>query len=78
MFIVNILALLLTIAGAVNTGLVGLFNYNFFNMIFGGSVEGSYKLLTRILFTIIGLAGLWSFTFFTKAALFRNIPKNKN
>lgn len=76
MFIVNVLALLLAIAGAINTGLIGFFNYNFLNMIFGGPIEGTYTMLTRILFAVIGLGGLWSLTFFTKIGFFRSAPKD--
>ncbi len=77
MFTVNVLALLLAIAGAINTGLIGFFNYNFLNMIFGGPIEGTYTMLTRVLFAVIGLGGLWALTFFTKSDLFRSEPKNK-
>lgn len=71
MFIINVLALLLSIIGALNLGLIGFFNYNFLNMIFGGEVTGTYMVLTRIVFAIIGLAGIWALSLFTKPALFK-------
>ncbi|MCH9811345.1 DUF378 domain-containing protein [bacterium] len=72
MFILNVLALIVAIAGAINTGLVGFFNYNFLNMIFGGEVAGTYPVLTRIVFAIIGLGGVWALSFFAKPALFKD------
>ena len=70
MFLVNIIALLVTIAGAVNLGLVGFFNYNFISMIFGGPVGGVYTTLTRVIFAIIGLGGIWSLSFLTRPGAF--------
>ena len=72
MFILNVLALIGAIAGAINTGLVGFFNYNFLSMVFGGSVQGEYTALARIIFAIIGLGGVWILSFFAKPALFKN------
>jgi uncharacterized membrane protein YuzA (DUF378 family) len=49
------LALVLVIIGALNWGLVGLFNFDLVATIFG-----SGSALTRIIYTLVGLAGLWS------------------
>ena len=49
------LALILSIIGAVNWGLVGICQFDLVAWIFGGS--GS--LLARIIYTLVGLAGLW-------------------
>ena len=46
-------ALVLTIIGAVNWGLIGLFNLNFISMLFGAST-----ILTRVIYTLVGLGGL--------------------
>lgn len=75
MFIINVLALIVTIAGAINTGLIGFFNYNFLSMIFGGPVQGTYSILGRIIFAIIGLGGVWALSFFAKPALFTDTHK---
>ena len=48
------LALLLAIAGCVNWGLVGLFSFNAVGWLFGGSAT----LLSRIVFVVVGAAGL--------------------
>ncbi|MBQ7794081.1 MAG: DUF378 domain-containing protein [Clostridia bacterium] len=50
------LALTLVIIGAVNWGSVGIFGFDFVSAILGGS--GS--VLSRIVFTLVGIAGLWS------------------
>ena len=45
--------LVLTIIGALNWGLVGLFNFNLVEAIFG--VEA---LLTKVIYSFVGLAGI--------------------
>jgi|JI9StandDraft_1071089.scaffolds.fasta_scaffold20862_4 uncharacterized membrane protein YuzA (DUF378 family) len=69
MFIVNVIALVLVVAGAINWGCVGIFNYNVINAIFGGEPMGMYTVGARALFSIVGLAGIWALSFFgrTKA-----------
>ncbi|MDO4567525.1 MAG: DUF378 domain-containing protein [Clostridia bacterium] len=49
------LALVLIIIGALNWGLVGLFQFDVIAAIFGGVSE----VVSRVLYTIVGLAGLW-------------------
>lgn len=49
------LALILSIVGSLNWGLVGIFRFDLVAWLFGG--QGA--LLSRIVYTIIGLAGLW-------------------
>ena len=43
----------LTIVGAINWGLVGLFNFNLVEAIFGVDA-----LLTKVLYSFVGLAGI--------------------
>ena len=50
------IALLLVIIGAVNWGLVGVFQFDLVASIFGG--QGA--LISRIIYTLVGAAGLWS------------------
>ena len=64
----NKLALALTIVGGINWGLVALFRFDLVAWLFGGS--GS--LISRILYTLVGLAGLWCITFFFRKAAFRD------
>lgn len=49
------LALILSIIGSLNWGLVGIFQFDLVAWLFGG--QGA--LLSRIVYTVIGLAGLW-------------------
>ena len=49
------LALILSIVGCANWGLVGIFQFDLVAWLFGG--QGA--LLSRIIYTVIGLAGLW-------------------
>lgn len=50
------IALLLVIIGAINWGLVGVFQFDLISYIFGG--QGA--LVSRVLYTLVGAAGLWS------------------
>ena len=50
------LSLLLVIVGAVNWGLIGLFQFDLVAFLFGG--QGA--LLARIVYAVVGAAGLWS------------------
>ena len=60
---INIIALTLVIIGAINWLLVGLFQFNLVDTIFG-----SLSLLTRIIYIIVGIAGLWSIALYSKIA----------
>ena len=52
----RIISLLLVIIGAINCGLIGLFDFNLVSLIFGG-VESS---LTRVIYILVGISGLLS------------------
>ena len=56
----NYIALILIVIGALNWAWIGLFLFDLVGAIFGGMTS----MLSRIIFTIVGLAGLWSLTFF--------------
>ena len=49
------LALILSIIGSLNWGLIGIFGFDLVGWLFNG--QGS--VVSRIVFTIVGLAGLW-------------------
>ena len=53
------LALILSIIGSLNWGLMGIFQFDLVAWLFGGSSS----LFSRIVYTIIGLAGLWCISF---------------
>ena len=56
--IADTIALILTIVGAINWGLVGLFKFDLVAWCFGGQTS----MLSRIVYTLVGLAGLWCIT----------------
>ncbi|MBQ1947505.1 MAG: DUF378 domain-containing protein [Clostridia bacterium] len=55
-------ALILVIIGALNWGSIGLFGFDIVAAIFGGQLA----LFSRIIYTLVGLAGLWSVTMLFK------------
>ncbi len=59
------IALILVIVGALNWGSIGLFGFDIVAAIFGGQLS----LLSRIIFTIVGVAGLWCITLLFKEKL---------
>ena len=65
------LTLILAIIGCANWGLVGLFQFDLVAWLFGG--QGS--LLSRIIYTLVGLAGLWCISFLFRRQ--KNCYKNK-
>ncbi len=56
----DIICLILVIIGAVNWGLVGFFAWNLVESLFG------FTGLTRIIYALVGLAGLYCLTMFTR------------
>ena len=52
----NVLAFILVIIGALNWGLWGFFQFDFVAWLF----HGNTTWLSRLIYAIIGLAGLWS------------------
>lgn len=56
------ISLILVIIGALNWGSIGLFGFDLVGALFGGQSA----MLSRIIFTLVGLAGLWSITILFK------------
>ena len=52
------ISLILTIIGAINWGLIGLAKFDLVAWIFGGQTA----TFSRIIYTLVGLAGLWCIT----------------
>ena len=52
------LALLLSIIGSLNWGLVGIFKFDLVAWIFGGQDA----VISRIIYALVGIAGLWCIT----------------
>ena len=61
------ICLILAIIGCLNWGLVGLFSFDLVAWIFGGTGV----LLSRIVYTVVALAGIWCISL-----LFRNEHEN--
>lgn len=53
--IMDRIALILSIIGALNWGSIGLFKFDIVAWIFGGQDA----LLSRIVYTVVALAGIW-------------------
>ena len=49
------IALVITIIGAINWGLIGLFDFNLVD-----SISGTMSLISRIIYILVGISGLWS------------------
>lgn len=49
------IALILVIIGAVNWALIGIFQFDLVGYLFGGQSA----VLRRIIYTVVGAAGLW-------------------
>lgn len=55
---INIIALTIGIIGAVNWGLIGFFNFNLVESLFG------IGWIARIIYAVVGLCGLYLLTFY--------------
>lgn len=62
MKVVNLIALILIVIGALNWGLWGFFQFDFVAWIAGGH----YSWFARVIYAIVGLAGVWGLSFFCK------------
>ena len=56
----DIIALILTIIGGFNWGLIGIFQFDLVAWIFGGQDA----ILSRIIYTLVGIAALWCISLF--------------
>ena len=54
------LVLALVIIGALNWGSIGIFQFDLVGALFGGQAA----LLSRIVYTLVALAGVWAISFF--------------
>ncbi len=56
------IALVLVIIGALNWGCIGLFGFDVVAALFGGQMS----IISRIIYSLVGIAGLWSITLLFK------------
>ncbi len=61
----DILALVLSIIGSLNWGLVGIFRFDLVAWLFGGQSS----VISRIIYTLVGLAGLWCISILVRRAI---------
>ena len=54
-------ALTISIIGAINWGLIGFFNFNLVSFLFG-----SMTWLSRIIYAIVGICGIYLLSFYTR------------
>ena len=54
MKVIDKIALVLIIIGAINWGLVGFFNFNLVAVIFG-----EMTWISRVIYVLVGISGLW-------------------
>lgn len=54
MKVIDTIALILVIIGAINWGLIGFFNFNLVDTIFG-----AMSIISRIIYGLVGISGLW-------------------
>ena len=64
MKVLNTIVLVLIIIGALNWGLIALVSFDLVAWLFG-----SMTMLSRIVYGLVGLAGLWAITFFTRISV---------
>lgn len=58
--IMDRIALIITVIGALNWGSIGIFKFDIVAWLCGGSMS----LLSRIVYTIVALAGIWCISLF--------------
>lgn len=64
----DIVSLILVIIGAINWGLVGFARFDLVAWIFGGQTAG----FSRVIYALVGLAGLWCITLLFRRRETRN------
>ena len=64
---IDYIVLVLVIIGAINWGLIGFFNLNLVALFFGldlvAFLFGSMSVLSRIIYAVIGICGLYAISF---------------
>lgn len=61
MKVLNYIVLTLIIVGALNWLLVGVFEFNLVDFIFG-----ELSLLSRLIYILVGISGIWAIAFYNK------------
>jgi uncharacterized membrane protein YuzA (DUF378 family) len=56
--VITKILIVIAIIGAVNWGLIGFFNFNLVDAIFGGGTAEQTSRASRVIYAIVGLSGL--------------------
>src|SRR5690625_2457223 len=67
------IALAIVIIGAINWGLIGIFQFNLVGSIFGGTNAG----LSRIIYAIVGISGLICLSYYYDPETARHTDDNR-
>lgn len=67
------IALVLVIIGALNWGCIGLFGFDVVAAMFGGQLSA----ISRIIYSLVGIAGLWSITLLFKEKIPRHAGRTE-
>ncbi len=59
MKVIDYIALVLVIIGAINWGLIGFFQFDLVRFIFG-----NMTILARIIYSLVGISGLYALSYF--------------
>lgn len=54
-YMLDVIALILTVIGGINWGLIGIFQFDLVAWLFGGQSA----VLSRIIYTLVGIAAVW-------------------
>ena len=69
MKIASVISMVLVIVGAIVWLLVGLFNFNVVSMLFGDA-----SALSRVIYSLVGLGGLFTIFFIFAYRPFKTVP----
>jgi len=64
MKVLDTIALILVIVGGLNWGLIGFFEFNLVDSLFG-----TFSLMSRIIYSLVGICSLYCISFFMKDKL---------
>ena len=64
---------ILAVIGAVNWGLIGFFNFNLVDAIFGGGAVEETSTISRVIYALVGLAGVATLFYLPRVAKDRTV-----
>ena len=61
MKVLDTIALILIVIGGINWGLIGFFQFNLVDFLFG-----SFSMITRFIYALVGISSIYAISFFAK------------